>query len=290
MAEMPASQFSILAGASGCGKTTLILQAWAEHEKKPGCFPISFDPSIQTAGIILADRTSAEAAARIKALGIQRMQYVGLVDDRGIGRALIKQPDKLWDHLIKKLDPKHGLVIVDPLGLFMEGSLIDYKSVAASLIQFSRFANDFGVTLMGLHHTTKARTDQGFKRPQDRISGSGAFPGYSSTQCMMIEGLEDKEPYDTLVIVPHMTPKEEYKLVRKLDGYFTVVEQMVKDSMSDFFSVLKEPVMKIPDFTNLAAQIGMTDEQIKDWIENDPRLHVEGGYIIMEGKDGTTKK
>ena len=161
----------------------------------------------------------------------------------------------------------------------MEGSLIDYKSVAITLIRFNRYAAEKSITMMGIHHTAKARTDSGFLRPQDRISGSGAFPGYSSTQCMMIEGLEkDDQKWDDLVIVPHMTPRESYKLVRKLDGYFSLMEEDAKKEAEQLLTLMK--VMRLSDFTQSLVLKGLTDTQIKEWVYSSPHLRIDGEYIL----------
>lgn len=278
MAVMPANQFSILAGASGCGKTTLLLQAWAMHEQKQK-FPIQFPPHITHAATIIADRTKTEALHRCAHLNIRNMEVYGLVDDLSIAPSSIHNPSVLWNLVTSKLSSSYQLLFVDPLGLFMEGSLIDYKSVAITLIRFNRYAAEHSVTMMGIHHTAKARTDSGFLRPQDRISGSGAFPGYSSTQCMMIEGLEkDSQQWDDLIIVPHMTPRESYKLVRRLDGYFAIHDQEVKKEGLQLLSDLK--VMRLDDFKSALALKGLTDPQIKEWVESEPNLRLDGDYII----------
>jgi hypothetical protein len=278
MAILPVHQFSVLAGASGCGKTTLILQAWAEHEAGRK-FCLMFDPYVKKAGVIIADRTKSEAVSRCKHLGIKDIEIYGIVDDFTLSTDLIRRPEDLWHAIQKKLRPDNDLLIIDPIGLFMEGSLIDYKSVASTLIGFNRYAMRERKTLLGIHHTTKARTDSGFLRPQDRISGSGAFPGYSSTQCMMIEGLEEKqEGYDKLIIVPHMSPIERYRLVRKPDGYFTCMEENAKEEMMGMMETTK--AMKLSEFKSQAAIKGLTDEDIQEWLESAANLVVEDGFVV----------
>lgn len=280
MAIMPVNQFSMLAGPSGCGKTTLIMQMWAEHEQGRGG-PIKFDKSIKTCGLIIADRTKSEAEERAAKLGIKDMEIYGLVDDHTLEVRTIDDPDELWRKIVSRLDKSHGLLIIDPVGLFMEGSLIDYRSVAKTLIRFNRFASTAKKTMMGIHHTTKSRSDYGFMRPQDRISGSGAFLGYSSTQCMMIEGIEQKETkdYDTLVIVPHMTPKEEYRLVRRDDGYFSVLEDHAKSAVLKALDSIKEKFMRLIDLKNLAITHGMNDDEFNKWLSTETAFQVDGDYV-----------
>lgn len=279
MAIMPLNQFSILAGPSGCGKTTLLMQAWALHEKGLRAFPILFDEAIVSCGMILADRTKAEAEERAKYLKIERMEIYGLTNDHSLSTKAMRNPENLWKQVMERFKHQHKLMFIDPIGLFMEGSLIDYKSVAASLIRFNRHADLTSTTMVGVHHTTKSRSDWTFKRPQDRISGSGAFPGYSSTQCMMIESLELDKPYDKLVIVPHMTPKEDYCLVRMADGYFTVIEDDAKTKALDILNSLTDRFMKLVEFKQTAIKHGLSETEVDEWIDREPNLKVSGEYI-----------
>jgi len=280
MAVIPHAQFSLFAGASGAGKTTLLLQSWLEHELHPGHFPISYDPRIKSAGIIIADRTKSEAEARIATLGIKNLEVYGIVDDHALATDCIRRPDLLTKHVLPKFKEKHDLYFIDPIGLFMEGSLIDYKSVASSLIGLNRIASRLDATLLGVHHTTKPRSDVKFSRPQDRVSGSGAFPGYSSTQIMLIEGLETQATFDSLIIVPHMTPKEEYRLVRREDGYFALLEEQARGLLTTLFESFNK-FMKLGEFKSLAAKNGLTDSQINQLLEESKDYKVEDGFVLQ---------
>lgn len=279
MAILPLHQFSLLVGPSGCGKTTLTLQMWKHHEKgKP--FPVMLDPSIKRAAIVLADRTSSEAETRSKYLGIDSLEIYGIVDDTNLDLNVIRDPLKLWGHILRTLKTDPQLIIIDPIALFMEGSLIDYKSVAITLIRFNQYAMKYKTTLLGLHHTAKQRADNKYARPQDRVSGSGAFPGYSSTQCIMVEGLESGNEYDELIIIPHMTPRENYTLMRKEDGYFIWVVENAKNKLLQKLAS-GEKFMRLQDFKNDAAILGMSDTEIKNWLETEPSLSVDCDFVLL---------
>ena len=192
---------------------------------------------------------------------------------------MLKSPVNLWDYCFRQLKSKPNLIIIDPIALFMEGSLIDFKTVALTLMRFNRWAKEHKTTLVALHHTTKQRADNRFLRPQDRVSGSGAFPGYSSTQCMIIEGIEEGVDYDKLIIVPHMTKKEEHRLIRKHDGYFAVLENNAQEQVLQAMEALKG-IMPYSDFVRMAAVSGLTDQQISQWLEDDPTLRKDGDYVF----------
>lgn len=274
---IPEHQFSMFAGASGCGKTTFLLQAWLEHERGKE-WPVMFPQDCKSCGFIIADRTKGEAETRAEFLGIKNIEFYGLVDDLSLNLSLFKDPIKLWETCFSRFQKHHGLVIVDPIGLFMQGNLNEFRSVAMSGASFARYAKQVGSTIIGVHHTTKARSDTGFLRPQDRVSGSGAFAGYSSTQCMMIEGLEGGEDYDTLVIVPHMTPKEEYRLVRRQDGYFSLYEKSAKNTVEE--ALRASSMMKLQAFSNLCHTYGMTDSEVEEWLFS-KELDIKGEFVRL---------
>jgi RecA-family ATPase len=277
MAILPMKQFSILAGASGAGKTTLLLQAWLAHESGED-FPIQFDKAITSVGIIITDRTKGEVEDRIRTLGIKHAEVYGLADDPTLPLSLLDRTDQLFSEAFKRFEHKHRLYFIDPIMLFMEGSSIDYKQVARSLIRFNRFVVQHDICMVGTHHATKARSDFRFHRPQDRISGSAAFQGYSGTQMVLIEGLEDNNDYDQLVLVPHTSPKEEFRLVRREDGYFSVQQQAGVKALANIFT---QAFIKLSEFKSKAALAGVTDNEITRILEEESGFKLgPKGYVV----------
>lgn len=218
---LPKKQISILAGASGAGKTTLTLQA-IQQKQSDEPFPLNFDG--KRFAYLVADRTSDEVKERAKYLGVD-IELYGIADDETFDEGLLlANPFAAFRKAEKKFKKPYDILIVDPIGIFMDGNAIDYKQTAVSLIRFNRFATEKNITIMACHHAAKRRTDFGFARPQDRILGSAAFQGFSGTQMVLIQGSEDGDDYDTFVQVPHMTPQVTTYLQRRQDGYFKIVD------------------------------------------------------------------
>lgn len=218
---LPQRQLHILAGASGAGKTTLLLQALQAWDKGQP-FPLSF--TAHRVGYIVADRTKEETEDKASQLHLSdRVEFYGLVDDEKFSLALLQNPVYTLNHVVGQLSKPFDLLVLDPIMIFMEGSTNQYHQVAKSLLYISRMAKKRGVTVLATHHATKPRSDFHFLRPQDRILGSAAFQGYSGTQMVLIEGSEDNMSVDSLHLIPHAGPPEEYNFVRGQGGWFEQV-------------------------------------------------------------------
>jgi RecA-family ATPase len=273
---LPPKQVSILAGASGSGKTTLILQALLAHERGDK-FPIQFPKDVKSFGVVIADRTKDEAQVHVNKLGLTCAEVYGIADDASLPTSLVHKSETLLSEVIKRFKHSHQVIILDPIMLFMEGSSIDYKQVAASLIRLSRYCIHQNLAILATHHAAKSRSDFTFMRPQDRISGSAAFQGFSGTQMVLIEGLEGGSDFDRFIAIPHLTPKEEYKLTRGKDGYF-VIQRSPYDLLHEFLKSCH--LIKEKDFFNQAAIAGLdAEEALKELTASKMLTPIGGGFL-----------
>ena len=215
---LPRKQISILAGASGAGKTTLVLQA-IQHWQREQPFPIQFNAT--NCAYIVADRTKDEVDQRAEALGLD-IEIYGIVDDRKFRRELLNEPEQALTEALSRFKRPYDLLIIDPLMLFIKGNALDYRAVAIALIGLNRLAVDKNITICATHHASKARSDFSFLRPQDRILGSAAFQGFSGTQMVLIEPEEGTTDVHTFVAVSHTAPKIVTFFERTSDGWFVV--------------------------------------------------------------------
>lgn len=224
---IPRGQISILAGASGAGKTTLMMQAIAASSKG-----VSFIPEFtwlcdKGIAYVAADRTITETLELIKKIDYnpEKVQFYGLVDDTTIPNHLLATPRSLFNAIVAKFTKPFDVLILDPLGLFMEGSMNNYNHVAKSLIPMNQWALKEGVTLIATHHSRKARSDFKFQRPQDRISGSTALLGYSGTQMVLVpKNEEENQEWDQLHVIPHTMEDMTVYLQRGQDGLLYPIE------------------------------------------------------------------
>lgn len=232
---LPARQFHIFSGASGAGKTTLMLQLfrdlldgkpWFSHTTHP---PKSF-------AYVACDRDVDEYEEKFAILGIKPFPITSLVMDESFQPARLGTPagrKEAFPQLWAKLGHPE-LMVFDPISPFLPSDLKDYHTVMDALIWFCRFLGRVDSTLWGSHHAGKLRMDAQFARAQDRSNGSGALLGYSGTQIFLTDRMETKDQLNhILTINPHNAPLEEHKLTRdEKTGGFQVdapVEEVVRE-------------------------------------------------------------
>lgn len=220
---IPRKQISILAGASGAGKTTLLLQAIASWAKGSILFPEFTWDGEKGVAYIVSDRTCDELNSRVATLDIpsDKIEVYSVLDDLKVKEVELLAPKLLLTRILnERLKQPFDLLVLDPLAVFMTGNPNNYQHAAASLFWLNRIAIERNITIIALHHATKARSDFKFRRPQDRISGSSALLGFSGSQIVMAPAAEDATEYDTLYITPHTMPPMMIELERGQDGYF----------------------------------------------------------------------
>jgi hypothetical protein len=223
---LPPREVSVLAGASGAGKSTLILQflqAWLSNQSFLGV-----PPPPQQIAYLVGDRSIHALQHRAKDVGLDldALRHASLVDDPDIDIKRFRvDPLALLFSLLDAL--KGPLFIVDPLIVFLGVDLNRYNLVAPQLIRLNRFCQARGYTVLGTHHTTKARTDFQFLRPQDRISGSSALSAFTSTQLALTSPDEVQhnlpllEAAARLDVISHVAAPETHWLSRDKLGLFT---------------------------------------------------------------------
>ena len=218
---LPPREVSVLAGASGSGKSTLILQllhAWNQHKT---FLDIPMPPD--QAAYIAGDRSIHSLYLRAQDVGLdmQTVPHTSLIDNQDVDIRLFQYDSlTLLFRLLASL--KGPLFIIDPLIIFLGVDLNRYHLVAPQLIRLNRYCQDKGYTILGTHHTTKARSDFQFLRPQDRISGSSALSAFTSTQLALSTPEEAKgdESMARLDIVSHLAAPETHWLSRDTQGLF----------------------------------------------------------------------
>ena len=223
---LPPNEVSVLAGASGAGKSTLLLQFLKTWQA--GDSFLEIPPPKQRIAYLVGDRSIRSLQQRAVDVGLDLASFPcsSLIDDRDLDIQQFKA-DPLG-LLFTLLDALEGpLFIVDPLIVFLGVDLNRYNLVAPQLIQLNRFCQQRNYTVLGTHHTTKARTDFAFLRPQDRISGSSALSAFTSTQLALTSPDEVQhavpllESAARLDVVSHLAAPETHWLSRGPQGLFT---------------------------------------------------------------------
>jgi hypothetical protein len=216
---LPRGEVSILAGSSGCGKSTLLMQCLAAFQAGEESF-LGHRLDLDTHWGYLANDHAwklYEDTARRCRLHINTLPHVSVMDDDTIDLELFrKEPLDLLENLLLRLrDGGCTAIVVDTLVSWFGGDIRNYNGPAYALLRLGRFCRKYGVTILGTHHATKARTDVTFSRPQDRISGSMSLLGFSSTQLCLLPPEENGSASYQFHIVAHNAPSKMIALTRE---------------------------------------------------------------------------
>jgi hypothetical protein len=216
---LPAEEVSILAAPSGGGKTTLLMQMLQTFNNGEDAF-LGHRLDLKTKWGYLANdhawKMYEETAARA-GLDTRHLPHISVMDDESIDLEIFRtEPLKVLEQCLDKLRAEGcTAVVVDTLVSFFGSDVKAYNQNAYALLRIGRYCRKHKLTILGTHHTTKARTDFGFKRPQDRISGSMSLLGFSSTQLCLVPPDETGNATCEFHIIAHNAPAKMIPLVRE---------------------------------------------------------------------------
>lgn len=213
---IPYGSLTIFAGAAGVGKTVMLSEMFARIRDGR---PVWGHPTNPPTAFyyIAADRPWFPTFHdTFTCAGFPDIPHYALADDP-------EQAPTNWNErtaflmleaiLLDKIQPLPGsLIAIDPAyPLFIKGDQNKARDVAVSLHVYRRLMAAFHVSFICCSNVTKERTDSSFARPQDRISGSGAFSAYSDTQIYLMDKKGDGYP-QLLGWTPRRAPAEEFKV------------------------------------------------------------------------------
>ena len=213
---------NIFAGAPGVGKTAMLAEwiaRWRDGRTicgKPTQRPTAF-------AYIAGDRSWDAYTRWFSHVGFPDIPHYTLADDHR-GNLQKISPDQLFLDCLAALHvPSGAHVFLDPLApLFILGDQNKARDVALSLLRLTRICRDRQITLTCISHFAKQRADtrDQYRRPQDRISGSTAFVGFSDTQIYLVDPEPPQQPHYTLGWCPRHAPAEEFSFAKNEHGLF----------------------------------------------------------------------
>lgn len=224
---------NVFAGAPGAGKTTLFAD-WCRRWQH-GKTICGHATNMPTGICYLAGDRGGNAARRIFVhAGVTDINFYSPMEDPAFDEATLLNHRLALDIMrsaINALNPQPGsLLNIDPAAPFyVPGSSNDPRSVAAMMWALHTIARARQITILVTGHFHKQPTDPNarYRRPQDRISGSGAWSGFSDTQMYLIDPEPPDQPYHILGWVPRQSAPEDFKFQR--DGTGFVPYQSLED-------------------------------------------------------------
>lgn len=223
---IPFGSLTVIAGASGAGKT-ILLADWLQRMRTGRTICGHMTNPATAYYVLAADRDWSTYARAFGAAGFPDVNRYVLAEDEGFDpRNWGKKQSALalFEKCLECLEPIPGSwVSADPVApLFIQGNQNDARDVALSLHWFRKMAKKYQITLALFANVGKQKSEETYRRAQDRIAGSGAFVAYSDTQ---ISVDQDEAGVMTMRWTPRLGPMEEHQFMFSKETHLFVPVQ-----------------------------------------------------------------
>lgn len=223
---IPGGGVSLIAGASGTGKTAFL--AWWTTRFRDGLGIFGHPTHATPCQAILAiDRSWVQSTSKwFEVAGFSDILAYAPSDDPAFNPSDMRRKDRrlgVFKKHLEKLDAIHGgplppgsILYVDPLAPFLGGNLIDYDACSVACLELRTLCRERQITIIGTAHTAKLKADKKdrYQRVQDRILGSTALLGYTDTQMYLASPDETESDYYSFFWNPHHAPSRSFKMTR----------------------------------------------------------------------------
>ena len=270
---IPAGGITLLSGAPNVGKTALLAGLCKSFRDGTPIFGHQPNP-LPAIGVICADRGWARGAGVwFERAGYPEIRYYSMADDPSFDPRCLRRRFERTQRLAEFVDrlqlPPGSLVVVDPIALFLGGTLNDYDTCAVACHEIRVMLRARGLTLVAAAHSAKLKQDkrERYVRVQDQILGSTAILGFSDTQMYLASPDETGERTYTLAWNSHLAPAEFFTLARTDTGLFVPADTMadLAGSCRRVLALLPEagPGVPLTIVLALAAQIPLSEKTVR---------------------------
>lgn len=249
---LPYGSICTLSGETGVGKNALLSEWVARFQTgRSICHHPTQRPT--AIGMIAGDRRWRTAKTWLDVAGCTPIAHVSLRDDPAFPWAKLRnngEVEKVFARVLDQLAlPPGGLLIIDPLALFLPGKVNDYKDMAIGLGMLDQVLHPRQLTTLGIFHQSKQSSDpsRGYNRPQDRILGSAAQIGFSDTSMFLMSPTELSIDYYGFGWVPHNAPPETFEFTRDTAGLFIPYTGLLDESTEVEFDRPSQVYLLIPN-------------------------------------------
>ncbi|MDE1940625.1 MAG: AAA family ATPase [Patescibacteria group bacterium] len=185
---LPRRELNLVAGPSGAGKTTFILDL-LYHQWSKGANVFGYESFPDDWAYVSLDRSSAGNRRTFARLGIPYDAFPivsGLEEGLTSVEAIIKRVKDAW--------PETKLIVVEGVGYLIPGGRVNDGPTAFKFYtHVTKLCQQYDVAILGVMHTSKAKSDSFYTNPRERIAGSGAIAGCAET-VIIVEPLEADNP------------------------------------------------------------------------------------------------
>lgn len=225
---LPAREVHLFGGPSGAGKTTLLMKLMEDIAAGRPIFGHTSHPTPFV--YISGDRSKADMARTMERLNIDRKSFPLFVPN--ITKTSTLQ--STIDAALKRF-PDARLVVVEGFATFVPGddkALASYKNVGNWLRELQRYCELRNVTIWGVVHSAKAKKEDRYTSPRERILGSVSFGAYGNGIFYIEPEAADQtaqNPIRLLSILPRNGRDEFFKLDWR-DGLLVPVAPKLKQT------------------------------------------------------------
>lgn len=239
----PSQEVHLIAGPSGAGKTTFLLQfidAWRNGK------PFVDHPSHPLPFVyVSADRSERSVRRTFHRLHIEW--------DTFPVESLLKIKSRNLPFLLSEFlrqRPDTRVFFVEGFQTFVpNGKVNDYVIVSQFLTTLVRFCIQEGVTIFGVAHAAKTKQDEAYENPRQKIAGSVAWAAYTDT-IIFIEPSDATVPDSprNVMVLPRNAPEHTYQMIFR-DGRL-----MEKPKPLTGKEKLRKYLLAVPTSTELTTE------------------------------------
>lgn len=224
-------RLTLFIGAPHAGKTTLLFQYFAVALKASSegaeFFGLRVPPGLCVAYVSI-DKTKSdvESTARTVGLDLRQLARVWTLhdsrqceDSNSLSvKSIVNQPWETLLHLLNALVAEHpqvDLIVVEGLGAWMGGDLNGYNTATRRLLHVIAWLEAHPrVAVVGVHHSSKARSDFHFLRAMDATNGSTGLNAFTSSSMTLQTPQELEAGFYRWTLNPRSAPEQRIWLDR----------------------------------------------------------------------------
>jgi hypothetical protein len=204
-AILPAYEPHILGGPSGSGKTRWLFQMLENWRQGLPIFGFESHPVPYV--YVAADRSYASVCDTLRDIAIDP-KSVPIIPALDLEQDVVGYTIPWLFDLVKSEHPEAKLIVVEGIGTFVpDGKVNDYHVVSGFLRKISRNCRKAGVTILGIHHTSKEKGGKdggGYENAREKLLGSAAWAAFAESIFMLdpFKASDPASPYRRLSVFP----------------------------------------------------------------------------------------
>jgi len=285
----PTKRVHLIAGPVGAGKSTYIFQL--DRSVLDGAeFMGNKTHNRGKIVYLAADRTRREANATLRRMGaldlIPRIKWLFVNEIRKNG--VIPFLESVIDQHCQEGD----MMIVEPFQFFLRddknraGDPNSSMDVSHWICKIKDAVEKYGITLFGSVHPPKARKGEGYGSVRDRLVGTSAWTGYTSTT-VYIEPTDPDDvtsPYRTIHVLVRDGKNFAMDYMQEPEhGLLVPVTRQIARSPFDLWleSMEEGAIVTTREAEDYAASIGKDERTGRRWLAE--KADPEAGYLEKVG-------